>query len=100
VTGATIGLADDTVYQYKVRFVARRQDAAGRATYVRWVLAYREGGGGATIAAFATPWSANSNMISSITIDTNGNDLRFRVAGSTGQTANWNIEWYDPTIAT
>jgi hypothetical protein len=88
-------LGDNTVHVVEVLWVARRTDAAGRASGRRRVTVYRAGGG-ATITAggaqvLGTDETDGAITIGSVLFDTSSNDLRVRATGAAGQSIAWRV---------
>jgi hypothetical protein len=90
---ATIAIPDDTVVLIEVRIVARRTDSAGRATYIRHAVVFREAAGVATLeGAVDTPFTrestGDSTWDATILVD-GGNNALIEVTGQGAKTINW-----------
>lgn len=99
-TIATIALADNTAYLIEAHFIGRRTDAADRAGYLRNVVAYREGGGGATLQGVVdTALTRESAAGYNATIVTSVNDILLQVAGIAGATVDWRVIYLVTQVA-
>lgn len=82
-------LADECTYYVKATIMGQSSDTSQRFAYERTCLAYRDGGGVATIQGQATPVTIESTGTMDATFDTSANDLRLRVTGIAGTTLRW-----------
>jgi hypothetical protein len=85
----TLTLADNTTYAVSVTVAGRDTAGTERCSYIRYVQAHRQGGGGATISAITTPFSVESDAGLDCTYTVSGNDLRVSITGKAGTTINW-----------
>lgn len=83
-------IADQTCVLATARVSARQTNGVERATYIRTVQVYREGGGAVLGAAgVQTDFTDESDAAWDCTFDVNGNDLRLRVTGDAGNDVDW-----------
>jgi hypothetical protein len=85
----TLSLADNTTYAVSVTVAGRDTAGTERCSYIRYVQAHRQGGGGATISAITSPFTVESDAGLDCTFTVSSNDLRVSVTGKAGVTINW-----------
>jgi len=89
-TNYTLALSNNTVYQVEAFCVARRTDAADRASYKVLVTAYREAAGAATLQGAETDLHIQESDASwDGSFAVSGNNLLFQVTGAAAKTINW-----------
>lgn len=93
-------MQDNTVVLFEATAVARRTDAAGRGSYLRKVVAYRQGGGNATIQGTVdSSLTRESNAAWDVTITVSGSNVLVQVRGATGQTVHWKSSFVTEEIS-
>jgi hypothetical protein len=89
---------NNTTYSFQIAISARQTaGGVGRATFVRWWSAYREGGGAATLLGTpANPITDNKSVLDGsaawdVLVDTDG---KLYVQGEDGKTINWSGTYF------
>jgi len=91
---------DNTVVLFEAIAVARRTDAAGRGSYLRKAVVYRQGGGAATIQGTVdSPLTRESSAAWDMTITVSGSNVLVRVRGATGHTVHWKSSFVTEEIS-
>lgn len=88
-------LADETAYMVRLYCMSQEVGGAGRAMYATAGLAYRDGGGGATLEGGGTRdiiADRESDSGWDCDLGVNGNNLRVEIDGDTVNDTNWSYE--------
>lgn len=90
-TLVTIAIPDDTVVLIDVEILARQTNGAGRATYIRRAVVFREATGPATLeGAVDSPFTRESDTPWDATIVVDGgNNALVEVTGQATKEINW-----------
>ena len=85
----THGMSDESAYYVVATVICQDSATNTRCAYQRTCLAYRNGGGAATIEGQSSVDTIESSAAYNCTFDTSVNSLRLRVTGAAGTTVRW-----------